>query len=464
VVPVVAGALSAVLATPAPAPAARLAAEGLEKIKHVVFIVQENRSFDHYFGTFPGADGIPMEDGVPTTCVPDPRRETCVFPYHDDSDLDYGGPHSNLAHEISVNGGAMDGFVRAVETLPPCRHPKVNAKCGGGPPDYVPDVMGWHDAREIPNYWAYASEFVLQDHMFEPIHDRSGPSHQWLVSAWSATCERPDDPMSCHSRYDRTAPPASETEEAPPFPWTDITWLLHEHDVGWRYYVKPGLAPDCEGDDDVDCENVPQSARIAGPWNPLPRFASVRETDQLRNVQDVSRFFDAAEAGHLPSISWVVPNGRSSEHPPGSIAEGQAWVTSLVNAVMQGPDWESTAIFVTWDDWGGFYDHVVPPVLDDAGYGLRVPGLVISPYAKRGFVDHQVLSFDAYLKFIEDLFLGGARLDPATDGRPDSRPSVRENDPVLGDLGAAFDFTQPPRPPLLLPLYPEPGPPSIPGT
>jgi hypothetical protein len=99
---------------------------------------------------------------------------------------------------------------------------------------------------------------------------------------------------------------------------------------------------------------------------------------------------------------------------------------------MEGPDWDSTAIFLSWDDWGGFYDHVVPPQIDDNGYGLRVPGLVISPYAKRGYIDHQVLSSDAYLKFIEDDFLGGARLDPKTDGRPDPRPDVRENQKLLG--------------------------------
>jgi phospholipase C len=133
-------------------------------------------------------------------------------------------------------------------------------------------------------------------------------------------------------------------------------------------------------------------------------------------------------------------------------------VTGLINDVMSGPDWNSTAIFLSWDDWGGFYDHVAPPGVDLNGYGLRVPGLVISPYAKQGFIDHQTLSFDAYLKFIEDDFLGGQRLDPATDGRPDPRPDVRENAPLLGNLLNDFDFSQQPTPPLLLPLHPTPGP------
>jgi phospholipase C len=120
---------------------------------------------------------------------------------------------------------------------------------------------------------------------------------------------------------------------------------------------------------------------------------------------------------------------------------------------MQGPDWDSTAIFLTWDDWGGFYDHVQPPHVDQNGYGLRVPGIVISPWVRQG-IDHQTLSFDAYLKLIEDRFLAGQRLDPATDGRPDSRPTVREEIGVLGDLANAFDFSQPPLPPLILDPHP----------
>jgi phospholipase C len=129
-------------------------------------------------------------------------------------------------------------------------------------------------------------------------------------------------------------------------------------------------------------------------------------------------------------------------------------VTHLINAVMRSPEWKSSAIFLTWDDWGGFYDHVVPPKVDRAGYGLRVPALVISPYAKKGYIDHQTLSFDAYLKFIEDDFLGGQRLDPKTDGRSDPRPDVREDAPQLGDLSNDFDFSQKPRPPMLLPVHP----------
>ena len=205
-----------------------------------------------------------------------------------------------------------------------------------------------------------------------------------------------------------------------------------------------------------------QGPGTPGIWNPLPNFETVRSDHQEGNIVSTSDFYDAARSGSLPAVSWIVPNMAESEHAPAVISDGMSYVTGLIDAVMRGPDWKSTAIFVAWDDWGGFYDNVAPPHVDENGYGLRVPGLVISPYARRGHIDHQTLTFDAYNKFIEDDFLGGARLDPATDGRPDPRPTVRDNVPILGDLLADFDFKQSPRKPVLLPLHPEPGPASRP--
>jgi phospholipase C len=147
-----------------------------------------------------------------------------------------------------------------------------------------------------------------------------------------------------------------------------------------------------------------------------------------------------------------MPYSGAGEHPHSGepIWKGMRHVTSIINAAMNGPDWDSTAIFLTWDDWGGFYDHVEPPRVDLNGYGIRVPGLLISPWAKGGTIDSQTLSFDAYLKLIEDLFLNSARLDPATMSRPDSRPTVREDVGILGNLLREFDFTQDPLPTLVL--------------
>jgi phospholipase C len=198
--------------------------------------------------------------------------------------------------------------------------------------------------------------------------------------------------------------PTTSPPQRPDYAWTDLTYLLFQHDVSWRYYLAEGTQPDCYNDAET-C--APRAQRVGTPeiWNPLPYFDTVHQDRQIGNIQPLSQFFAAAKAGTLPQVAWIVPNGETSEHPPGRISAGQTYVTRLINATMQSPDWSSTAIFLAWDDWGGFYDHVVPPKVDGSGYGLRVPGMVISPYSRHGFIDHQTLSFDAYLKFIEDDFL-----------------------------------------------------------
>jgi phospholipase C len=259
-------------------------------------------------------------------------------------------------------------------------------------------------------------------------------------------------PPNTPTYYGGTA--GSERNGQPVYAWTDLTYLLYKAHVSWGYYVVTGTEPDCENPAAESCAPMAQSSNTPGIWNPLPWFDTVKADNQLGNIQSVARFYAAARSGTLPAVSWVVPSDAVSEHPPARVSSGQSYVTSLVNAVMRSPDWNSTAIFLSWDDWGGFYDHVVPPSVDLNGYGLRVPGLVISPYAKRGYVDRQVLSFDAYDKFIEDDFLHSRRIDPRTDGRPDPRPDVREDQWILGNLLADFDFSQTPRPPLLLPVHP----------
>ncbi len=443
-------------------PARGLSPTGISKIKHVVVIMQENRSFDSYFGTYPGADGFPTDAaGTITACVPDPHDGGCITPFHDRRDVNGGGPHGRPDARGDIDGGRMDGFVRRFEHAKHlgdegCHHDPNAPGCSKGSPR---DVMGYHDGRDIPNYWAYARNFVLQDHMFEPDASWSLPAHLFTVSAWSAVCDS-DDPRSC--RNEDGTPSSSRamakhlagTTRPPSFAWTDLTYLLHRARVSWRYYVAKGNEPDCENDRLITCPAVPLSARTPGIWNPLPYFTDVKLDGQLKNITSVAHFVDAAKDGTLPAVSWVIPSEAVSEHPTARVSNGQSYVTGLVNSVMSGPDWRSTAIFLTWDDWGGLYDHVAPPVVDTNGYGLRVPGIVISPYARRGYIDHQTLSFDAYLKFIEDRFLRGRRLDPADDGRPDPRTTVRENAPQLGDLTADFDFSQRPLRPTPLPVHP----------
>jgi phospholipase C len=415
---------------------------GINKIQHVVVIFQENRSFDSYFGTYPGADGIPTSTaGSPGTCVPDPQTRRCIRPFPDHADRNGGGPHDDVNSASDVDGGKMDGFIAQAERgRRGCTDP-TNPSCLEGSAD---DVMGYHTGSDIPNYWSYAQHFVLQDHMFESVHSWSFPSHLYLVSGWSARCGSSRDPMSCTGQVD---PPNRTPANPTPFAWTDLTYLLHEKHVNWSWYLDHGAASGGRYQGKA-------GGGVPAIWNVLPGFSDVHEDDETANIRDLSAFDAGARDGTLPAVSWVMPDPADSEHPPALVSTGQSFVTRIVNEVMSGPDWGSSAIFLTWDDWGGFYDHVVPPTADALGYGIRVPALVISPYAKRGYIDHQTLSYDAYLKFIEDDFLGGARLDPATDGRPDPRPDVRENAPVLGDLVSDFDFTQAPQPPLLLPVNP----------
>jgi phospholipase C len=458
VVAVVALAAGTLVASEGSSASASSAGTGIHKIKHVIVIMQENRSFDSYFGTYPGAAGLPSQNGTPTACVPDSQTGQCVKPFADHADVNGGGPHSAVNATADINGGQMNGFIdQALNAKKGCLN-TTDPACANSA---SPDVMGYHTQSDIPNYWSYANNYVLQDHMFEPNASWSLPEHLFQVSEWSAHCTQHDNPSSCVNALQNPgtppnigAPAATARRPAPIFAWTDMTYLLHKKQVSWGYYVVNGTEPDCQNDAAVSCAPVRQNSTTPGIWNPLPYFDTVRADGQLGNIQSITSFYQAAKTGHLPAVSWVAPSGAVSEHPPSPVSFGQSYVTSLVNAAMKSPDWSSTAIFLAWDDWGGFYDHVTPAAVDQNGYGLRVPSLVISPYAKHGYIDHQTLSFDAFDKFIEDDFLNGQRLDPRTDGRPDPRPTVRENVKILGDLTSEFDFNQNPRGPSILPVHP----------
>jgi phospholipase C len=204
--------------------------------------MQENRSFDTYFGTFPGADGIPMKNGVATVCVNVPSTNQCVKPFHDLQDLNHGGPHGAVNAIADIDNGKMDGFiVQAQKGKGSCTTPNNPACSGNG----QTDVMGYHDAREIPNYWSYAENFVLQDRMFEPNASWSLPSHLFMVSAWSATCSKVGDPQSCVNNIVGPVSLKKADNYAADYAWTDLTYLLHKANVSWAYYVAPGTQPDC---------------------------------------------------------------------------------------------------------------------------------------------------------------------------------------------------------------------------
>jgi len=382
---------------------------GLVKINHFIFIMQENRSYDHYFGTYPGGEGQP-----PGICIPDPTGAgPCIALYHDTNDVNRGGPH-NWSNALSdINGGKMDGFLiesyRGFTPNPDCSPPAPNCTPGSDPRD----VMGWHDYREIPNYWAYADNYVLQDRMFESITSYSLPAHLYMLAAQSGG-------------YIGTGQPQPQQ-----YSFAEITELLTSGKITWKYYVAAGTSPGAEEGDVQD-----QAADKYSFWNPLPAFPAVwNDPNQKSNLVDAGNFLHDAQTGNLSQVSWVIPSSPLSEHPPAKVSTGMNWVTTLVNAVMQGPNWKDSAIFICWDDWGGFYDHVTPPKVDQYGLGIRVPGLVISPYARRGYIDHKTYSFESWLRIVEERF--GVLSMTARDNHAD-------------DMYDSFDFTQNPRAPWLL--------------
>ncbi|MBX6773063.1 MAG: alkaline phosphatase family protein [Chloroflexi bacterium] len=393
---------------------------GLEKIQHFVFIMQENRSFDSYFGTYPGADGIP-----PGVCLPNPRGGPCIAPHHDPSPLNRGGPHDLSDAVADIDGGRMDGFVARAyvemgRALPvPC--PPSRASCA--PAADPRDVMGWHDSREIPNYWNYARLYVLQDHMFSSVPSYTLPNRLYLLAGQSGGLLR-------HAQLR----PAT-------FRFPLIVESLTAHGVSWRYYVTSGQRLDPVTGQVIDAPAEQQAVTRFSYFNPLPAFAQVAASPTLRrSIVDTSQFYRDAREGHLPAVAWVAPSEPLSEHPPHDIRLGMAYVTGLVNAVMEGPDWSSTAIFISYDEWGGFYDHVPPPRLGGQEVGLRVPGLVISPYARQGYIDHQIHTPASWLRIVEERF---------------GLPPLTWRDAEADDMIADFDFSQRPRPPVLLAATPE---------
>ena len=294
---------------PRPTTAFGSRAAELGKIKHIVIILQENRSFDHYFGTYPGADGIPMANGVPTVCVNDPASGVCIKPFHDSTDKNNGGPHGQSNSTADVDNGKMDGFIAQAELAQKgCANPNNPACAGAG----LVDVMGYHDNREIPNYWTYAHNFVLQDHMFEPNASWSEPDHLFLVSEWSAHCTAVDVASSCVNalqtplvgagvsgsiRVDRPHVPAAQGR-------CELEVLRGARGRSPTATTMPHSVRPCRSS---------RLRRASGTRCPASPRCSL--DSQLVNIQTLDKFETDVAAGTLPSVSWIGPNSAVSEHP-----------------------------------------------------------------------------------------------------------------------------------------------------
>jgi len=276
---------------------------GVEKIQHFVFIMQENRSFDSYFGTYPHVDGLP-----PNVCLTATQIAQCVAPFHDSNDVNRGGPHGwNNAHG-SIDGGLMDGFLAQSflgKSTGDCTPPAPNCTPGHDPTD----VMGWHDSREIPNYWSYANLYVLQDRMFESVASYSLPAHLYMLAAQSGG-------------YVGSAKQAEPTT----YDFPEITELLTGGQITWKYYVTSGTTPDTDDGEVIgNATQQQQDPKKYTLWNPLPAFPAVSgDPAQWNRLVDTSQFYSDAANGTLPQVSWVIPSGAVSEHPP---VCGRGWHT-----------------------------------------------------------------------------------------------------------------------------------------
>ena len=389
------------------------ASTGIHKIKHVIVIMQENRSFDELLRHVPGRGRDP-EEGLQRQPREPAVRQGLRRSTTTSSTI------SRTTHVADTTRGeqGQDGRLRESGRR---RQLRVSIRRG---------AMSHHTGSDIPNYWSYAKTYVLQDHMFAPARSWSLPEHLFMVSAWSAKCKN-HNAMDCTSDVNGPAPApplyndplhVKIDKTSPIYAWTDVTYLLHKHHVSWSYYVVAGAEPDCAVGAQISCAPRPLKYRRPATGTRCRTSTRCARTSRSGTSSRSTGSTRRRRPGTLPAVSWITPSQDLSEHPPAAISSGMAYVTSLVNAVMRGPDWKSTAIFVAWDDWGGFYDHVKPPRSTATATASACRVSSISPYARKGYIDHQTLSFDAYLKFIEDDFMSSRRLDPRTDGRPDRRP------------------------------------------
>ncbi len=381
---------------------------GSEKIEHVVWIMQENHSFDNYFGTFPGADGIP-----PSTCLPKmPGSRDCVKPFH----MPPGQPMIDLEHSwetahSAYDNGRMDGFVWT---------------------EGSPYTMGYYDKNDLPVYWDYARQYTLCDRFFSSEMTGSSPNHVYTVAAQSGEINNIGSLQALKR----------ETDDDDGFSFASIVKRFTGQNITWKYYVEtqPASARSSSVNAHLSHLAYPDPKEFT-LWNPLPGFKAIRESpSEMGRLVSENQYFSDLKNGTLPQVCWLIPDFQDSEHPPEPLAQGMWYVTRLINAVMQSPYWKNTVIFLSWDDYGGFYDHVVPPEVDAYGYGPRVPMIVISPYAKQHYVSHYDYDFTSVLKFVERRW--NLKNLTARDGR-------------ANDMADCFDFNQPPAPARAIPIPPD---------
>ena len=394
-------------ASPAARPSSDAATVALArtKIDHIVFVIKENRTFDNYFGQFPGADGATTGktcDGGERPLLPAPDRG-------------YASGHSFTDGVTAINGGQMNCFTDVGYTQ--------------------------FSESQIPNYWAYARRFTLADEFFSSVYGPTGVEHLWTFASQSDRFVDHGRQLSRDEQeqvFRLEGEGANGAAQLPQYwterwPCTDVTVLPDRLDaagISWKEY------------------------RGENEWvQPLRMVRHVRFSSMWNNVVSSQDFVKDLRGGNLPAVSWLTPPFPLSDHPPQSVCAGENWTVKVLNELMQSPEWASTAVVLTWDDFGGYYDHVPPPHVDMYGLGPRVPTIIMSPYSRPGFIDHDTMEFASVLRLIETVF---------------DVPPLTSRDANTDDMLSAFDFTQQPLDPLVLtprtcPDTPVVGVPDAPG-
>jgi phospholipase C len=380
-------------------------------IAHVVIVVQENRSFDNFFATFPGANGTRsglIHTGQRIALVKAPLAVPAGLNIH----------HSDFLTEY--DGGKMDGF-----DLINFDGVGGNRPAGTYPYRYV-------DPAHIAPYWTMAKNYVLADNMFQTQSSGSFTAHQDLIAGGTgigggrSLIDFPSAlPWGCDAPQGTTTPvidAAGAIKVNGPFPcmrYATIRDLLDAHAVSWRYYSPAVFVGTQKG--------------WGAMWNAFDAINKVRHGPEwTANISTPeTNVLQDAKNDRLPAVSWVVPDLENSDHPDTSSDTGPSWVAQIVNAIGSSKEWNSTAIVIVWDDWGGLYDHVRPPQFDRQSLGFRVPMIVVSPYAKKGYVAHTQYEFGSILRFVEDNWQLGR---------------IGTSDLRAKSIAGCFDFRQPARP------------------
>jgi phospholipase C len=384
-------------------------------IKHFITLMQENHTFDNYFGTYPGADGIPKNVCMPVNV--DQPSKGCIKPHRLGNGAVQDLGHSTRTFDQQYNNGRVNGFVSTFTKQ------GIDGSL----------AMAHYDDRDIPYYWNIADDNVLFDRWFTSANGGSVRNHLYWVTGGpgnTASDVIPKDGFDAPTIFDR----------------------LEAKGISWKFYVQSydatiNLYHRGNGD---------HGAQVV--WVPLltyPRY--INNPKLMAHIVPLEQYYTDLANNNLPAVSYIVPSG-ASEHPPGSIQAGEAFVRTLIDSLERSSAWKSSAFQWSYDDWGGWYDHVKPPQIDKFGYGFRAPALLVSSYAKRGFVDNTTLDFTSIVKFIEENW----NLDPLAPAGPAAAKSAGLRDRRVNSFMHAFDFKQPPRQPTMLTLDRHPKPPAKP--